>query len=73
MFKQELEAYEREAYEDYIKEIINDPSDKNALTKALSKLVQGSNLYDFLYLITEQKFENGKASANIKKLLLKIE
>jgi hypothetical protein len=33
--------------------MINDPSDKSALTKALSKLVQGSDLYDFLYLLTE--------------------
>ena len=53
MFKQELQSYEREAYEQYIQAMIKDPSDKIALTQSLQKFVPGSDLYDYLYLITE--------------------
>ena len=51
MIKTELEAYEREAYEQFFNAMISTPNDEKELVNALKKFVPGSDTHDFLYLI----------------------
>jgi len=69
MFKSELQVFERDAYEHYINTIINGPANEQELVEALQKFVPGSDIYDFLYLVTQQKLTGGLLSEKDKKLL----
>jgi hypothetical protein len=71
MIKPELQAHERDAYEAYITTLINTPKDKKALKASLEKFVQGSPIYDALYLITMQKLNDGVLDEEDRKFLQK--
>jgi hypothetical protein len=69
MIKTELQVHQREAYEKYINSLINAPKDEKALTNSLRDFVEGSDIHDFLYLLTQQKLTNGNLSEKDKILL----
>ncbi len=68
MYRQELQTWQREAYEQYVNALIKTPTSEKDLVAALEKFVPGSDEYDFLYLITKQKLSGGKFNNPDKKL-----
>ena len=68
MIKTELTPQHREAYEQYVKTMIETPASETKLVAALEKLVKGSDDYDFLYIITKQKLNKGAFNVDDKKL-----
>lgn len=68
MYNQQLQTWQREAYEKYVNALINTPNSEKELVEGLEKFIRGSDQYDFLYLITMQKLTGGKLSEKDKKL-----